>query len=459
MTSSDIRRSPYSREAEQCVLGAMMVKPELIDLLTDEIGEADFYFTENVAVFRAIMALKSEQEQIDCITVAEKLQTIPPHNEPALMYCGQLQKNVPGTSNAIAYARIIRQRSLDRALIQAAAQIHDIAHSDMDAQEKVAASQAEVMSVDATAATAEVVSAADVMRDHINELERRFELDGAMDGLSTGLKDLDASIQGLKPGQLVVVAGRAKMGKTTFAMGIARHNALRAGKSVMVVSLEMSKGQLMDRILSAEGEIPLTMMKNGKAVGDFGAQMNMAASKVINSRLYISDRPSLTISRVRSMARRHKMQHGLDLILIDHIGLLDGEDARASQLQKISEITRQSKILANELGVPVIILCQLNRALEQRPNKRPIPSDLRDSGTIEQDADMVLFVYRDEVYHPDSMDKGIGEIIIGLGRDIETGTIRTAYQGHYNRFVDLAPGYRPPQPAEKPKPSPRGMDL
>lgn len=458
MASDLITRNPYSQEAEQCVLGAMLIAPEMIDMLADELTESDFYFRQNALVFRAIMQLKAEQTPIDVITVADKAVILPPDSSPALPYVADLHRNTPGVSNAAVYARIIRERSLDRHLIRVSSSIHDIAHGDMPAVDKVSAAQSEVMSVNATSASAEVVSAADVLRTHVDELERRHQLKGAMDGLSTGIKDLDTALQGLKPGQLVVVAGRAKMGKTTFAMGIARHNAIRKGKSVLVASLEMSKGELMDRVLAAEGEINLTSIKNGSAVGDNPDQLYSTAAKVMGSGLHIIDRPSLTISRIRSMARRHKMEHGLDLLLIDHIGLLDGEDARMNQLQKISEITRQSKILANELGIPVIILCQLNRALEQRPNKRPIPSDLRDSGTIEQDADIVLFVYRDEVYYPDTQDKGIGEIIIGLGRDVETGTIRAAYQGQYNRFVDLAPGYSAPY-REHSAPPARGMNF
>ncbi len=244
-------------------------------------------------------------------------------------------------------------------------------------------------------------------------------------------------------------------------MGLARHVGIREQKKVLIVSLEMSKTQLMDRILSAEGTIPLNSLKDGTASTKFGGELSAASTIAMRSGMRISDRPGLTISRVRAMARRQKRMDGLDLLMIDHLGLLDGEDPRMNTLQKVSEITRQAKLMANELQVPVILLSQLNRALEQRPNKRPIASDLRDSGSIEQDADIVMFVYRDEVYDPKSEYRGVAEIILGIGRDIEAQTVMVGFEGQYNRFVNLDASWRPPEPKqEESKPSrSRGMQL
>ncbi|WP_405120719.1 replicative DNA helicase [Pseudomonas leptonychotis] len=431
-------RDPYSLEAEHGVLGAMLIKPELIDMLSADLAEADFYWEDNRETYRAILSLRAENKAVDYLTVAERMGA-------NMAYTAELHRNTPSAANADEYARIVKARSLDRALIAAAQTIHEIAHSDAGTEDKVSASQAEVLAIDGTAACQEIIHAGDVMRAHIQELERREELKGAMDGLSTGLADLDAKVNGLKPEQLIVIAGRAKMGKTTFAMGIARHNAIRAKKQVLVISLEMSNGQIMDRLIAAEGEVPLGALKDGSATTKYALEVTAAAGKIINSGMCLSERPGLTISRIRSMARRHKMVRGLDLLIIDHLGLVDAEDSSMNTLARVSEITRQSKLLARELKIPVILLSQLNRALEQRADRRPMPSDLRDSGTIEQDADLVFFVYRDEVYDPNTAHKGIAEIIVGIARDVEQCTVFTAYQGQYNRFVNLAPGHHIPE--------------
>jgi replicative DNA helicase len=431
-------RDPYSHEAECGVLGAMLIKPELIDMLSADLAEADFYWQNNRDTYRAILSLRAEGKAVDFLTVAERMGV-------NIADTAELQRNTPSAANAQEYARIVKARSLDRSLINAAQTIHEIAHSDSATADKVSAAQAEVLAIDGTAASQEIIHAGDVMRAHIEELERREELKGAMDGLSTGLADLDAKINGLKPEQLIVVAGRAKMGKTTFAMGIARHNAIRAKKQVLVVSLEMSNAQIMDRLIAAEGGVPLGALKDGSATTQYNLEVTAAAGKIMNSGLCLSERPGLTISRIRSMARRHKMMRGLDLLIIDHLGLIDAEDSSMNTLARVSEITRQSKLLARELKIPVILLSQLNRALEQRADRRPMPSDLRDSGTIEQDADLVFFVYRDEVYDPNSAHKGIAEIIVGIARDVEQCTVFTSYQGQYNRFMDLAQGQHIPE--------------
>lgn len=439
-------RDPYSLEAEHGFIGSLMMRPELVDTLSADVKVSDFHWPQNGQVYQAILSLANDNKAIDYLTVAEAIGTMDDGSNP-LVYVGEIHKNTPSAANASAYAQIIRERAIDRALMEAAQRIHETAFSTQPTQDKIATAQAEILALDAESATPEIVDAADVMRVHIEELQRRYDLGGKLDGLETGIEALDNAVQGMKPGQLIVVAGRAKMGKTTFAMGIARHNAIRKKKNVLVISLEMSNGQLMDRILSAEGGIPLSSIKNGTCCGTHATELTAAAGKVINSSLKLSERPGLSISRVRAMARRHKHMKGLDLLVIDHLGLLDAEDPRMNTLQKVSEITRQSKLMANELGVPVILLSQLNRALEQRADKRPIPSDLRDSGTIEQDADMVLFVYRDEVYNPNSQHKGFAEIIIGLGRDIEAQTVFTKYQGQYNRFTGLN-GEQVPQISE-----------
>ena len=283
--------------------------------------------------------------------------------------------------------------------------------------------------------------AEDMLDDYIEVLQARADRGEGIDGLSTGIPDLDAKLQGLKSEQLIIIAGRPAMGKTTLAMNIASHVAIREAKSVMAFSLEMNSTGLLDRFMASEGRIPLQLIKNGTAPQTHGAELMSAAGKLKHSKLSISDRASMTINRIRSAARRHKRRHGLDLIVIDYLQLMDADSRTFSREQEISYMTRSAKLMARELGIPVILLSQLSRECEKRPNKRPLCSDLRESGAIEQDADIILFVYRDEVYHEHSDAKGIAEIIIGKGRDIETGTVRTAFLGQYSRFEQLAAGW------------------
>jgi replicative DNA helicase len=452
-------RDPFSLEAEQSVLGAMMISPELIDLLSADVTEKDFYWSDNAEIFSAIMALNAQNLPIDFLTVAEQIGTMS-DGSPALVYAAQLQQGTPSTANAEQYARIVRERALDRALIAAAREIHAIAHSTADTADKIAQAQGEILAIDGESATSETVTVFDVLTAHVDLLEQRMNQGGAISGICTGLKDFDEHTGGLQPEQLVIIAGRPKMGKTTFAMDIVRDAAIRQKKEVLVISLEMSNRQLMDRLIAAEGSIPLDAMKDGSVLFDHTTGLMAASAKIKGARITLSDRPGLTMRRIRSMARRHKRRHGLDMLMIDHLGLLDADDPKMNQVAKVTEISRQAKLLAKELKIPVILLSQLNRALEQRPNKRPVPSDLRDSGSIEQDADMVVFVYRDEVYNENTERKGIAEIIIGIARECEAKTIYAQFQGKYARFMPFDSGYElPEEKKQDSKPSRRGMEF
>lgn len=451
-------RDPYSLEAEQGVLGAMLIDPSLIDVLSEDLKAEDFHWPDHADIFRAVTDLHARQQGVDFLTVAELIGALE-NGDNALGYVAEIQHGTPSVANAKSYANIVRERSLDRRLLQVSATIHEIAHSTAETADKVAQAQSEVLAIEGASNTADVVSAWDVLIEHLPVLERREEMKGELDGLATGLPDLDNYLQGLKSEQLIIIAGRPAMGKTTLAMNIAAHAAIREKKKVLVFSLEMANGQLMDRFLAAEGRIPLQEIKSGRGfAGENGIKMNAAAGKIRDSGLDMSDRPGLTMSRIRSIARRKKLRTGLDLILIDYLQLLDEEGGSGNRTEAVSAMSRGAKLMARELGVPVIMLSQLNRSLEQRPNKRPMCSDLRESGAIEQDADIILFVYRDEVYHPDTEYKGIAEIIIGKGRDIETGTVKTVFNGQYSRFDPLAPGWIEPEPQQT-KTRKRGMDF
>ncbi|HBO4909347.1 TPA: AAA family ATPase, partial [Pseudomonas aeruginosa] len=294
--------------------------------------------------------------------------------------------------------------------------------------------------------------ASDVLATQVEVWQQRhdrYRSGQTLMGISSGLTDLDAKIGGFLPGQLIVVAGRPAMGKTTFAMSCSIHAALKERKSVLALSLEMSNGQLIDRAVASVGKIPLNMIRNGTACEEYGAELGAASRTISMSSLYLADKPALnTIGRVRAMARRHKMRYGLDMLMVDYLQLMDGEGE--NRVNVISSISRGFKLLANELGVPVILLSQLSRKCEERPNKRPIQSDLRESGAIEQDADIILFVYRDEVYNEHTEFKGVAEIIVAKGRDVETGTVRAAFLGQYNRFENLSAEWRPAE-ADRPQ--------
>lgn len=441
-------RDPYSIESEQSVLGAMMLRPELIDVLSADLSAEDFYLADHSEIFRAIMALHSDSKPVDALTVGSRIGDFI-EGGSALAYAAEIVRNTPSVANARAYAETVRERSLDRALISLGARINEIAFGDQPTADKIAYAQSEALALEGESATTEVIKAEDILDDYIEVLQARADRGEGIDGLSTGIDDLDAKLQGLKPEQLLIIAGRPAMGKTTLAMNIVSDAAIRQNKSVMVFSLEMSKTQLMDRFMASEGRVPLQMIKNGTAPHDYGANLMSAAGKLKSSNLFISDRSGMTINRIRSAARRHKRRYGLDLIAIDYLQLLDSDLSGAIREQEISYMTRSAKNMARELQVPVVLLSQLSRKCEERPNKRPINSDLRESGAIEQDADIILFVYRDEVYNENTEAKGIAEIIIGKGRDIETGTVRTAFLGQYSRFEQLAGGWVEQPKAEK----------
>lgn len=444
-------RDPYSVEAEHGLLGSMMSRPELIDTLSDDLTAEAFYFAENADVFRGIMAVRAAGKAVDFLTVAEQVGTLPT-GDRALAYCAEIVKNTPSVANAKTYAAIVRERAIERSLFDLGSHALEIAHSEQDVQTKIATLQAAAMALDCGAGDGDISKVGDVLADQLEVWQERHDRHArgeTLIGLSTGLKDLDEKLGGLQPDHLYIVAGRPAMGKTTLSMGFAVDAAVRQSKSSLVISLEMNKGQLLDRAVASEGRIPLALVKNGTACQSHGAELAAAAGLLRSAPLYIADRAGSTIGRIRSLARRHKMRYGLDLLMIDYLQLVEGDGG--NRTEEVSSISRGCKLLAKELGIPVVLLSQLSRKCEERPNKRPVPSDLRESGAIEQDADVILFVYRDEVYHENTEAKGIAEIIIGKGRDIEMGTVRAAFLGQYNRFENLVAGWAPAPKAQPEK--------
>ena len=433
-------RDPYSLEAEHGVLGAMFLRPELIDLLSADLSVEDFYYEDNAAIYRGILDLHGAGQPVDIVTIGARVGDLP-CGSPAFAYAADIARNTPSVANAASYAGTVRERSLDRSLIALSVRINDIAYGDQTTVDKVAAVQAEAQAVDSQSATSEVIKAEDILDDYIEVLQARADRGDEIDGLSTGIRDLDEKLQGLKPGQLIIIAGRPAMGKTTLAMNIASNAAIREGKSVMAFSLEMDNTGLMDRFMASEGRIPLHLIKNGKAPHSHGAELMSAAGKLKHSSLYLSDRASMSMNRMRAAARRHKRRYGLDLMVIDYLQLIESDSRTFSREQEVSHMTRTAKLMARELGIPVILLSQLSRECEKRPNKRPMCSDLRESGAIEQDADMVILLYRPAAYMDTQeyeMGDNTSQIIIAKHRHGSTGVVKLLWQGEYTRFRSIA---------------------
>lgn len=428
-----------SLEAEHGVIGAMLRQPHLIDVLSDGLSPDAFAWDDNADLYRLILELHADGHPIDVITLSDRRAELPSGTR-VMAYAGEIQSNTPSVANAKHYAQIIRERAVCRLMSAAAERINEVAHEQADIEDKISQAQSIILGLDASGSDGECQMVGDILTGHIEILQKRldrFEQGITMDGLGSGIPDLDVYTQGMKSGQMIVVAGRPAMGKTTLAMNIAADVAINQLKPVLVISLEMSKTQLMDRLLAAVGGIPLPALKTGVCSSDNSAELAAAALRLRDAPIAVSDVPVMTMPRIRSIARRqsHRMG-GLGLVVIDYLGLVEGEGK--GRTEDVTAMSRQIKLLARELDCPVIILSQLNRGCEGRPDKRPVLSDLRESGAIEQDADIVMFVYRDEVYHPNTQDKGIGEILIRKNRDGEIGMVPTAFQGNRSRFVPLA---------------------
>jgi len=443
-----LRVPPHSIEAEQSVLGGLLLDNAAFDKIADIISEGDFYRDEHRRIFRHISKLLERAKPADAVTVAESLDLAGEGGETGgLAYLGELAVNTPSASNIRRYAEIVRERAILRQLVTAGDEIAGSAFNPLGRDPKQLLDEAEAK----VFAIAESGFRHQTGFQHINPLltqvvERIQELhdrDNPSDitGVPTGYHDLDARTSGLQPGDLLIVAGRPSMGKTSFALNMGEHVAIEVGLPVAVFSMEMGGAQLAMRMLSSVGRLDAHRVRTGRLNDDEWSRLSFALGKMHEAPLYIDETPALNPIDLRARARRLHRQCGkLGLIIIDYLQLMSsasqgGGENRATE---ISEISRSLKGLAKELSVPVIALSQLNRSLEQRPNKRPVMSDLRESGAIEQDADVIMFIYRDEVYNPDTPDKGSAEIIIGKQRNGPIGTVRLTFMGEYTRFENFA---------------------
>lgn len=439
--TAKLKMPPHSLDAEQAVLGGLMLDNKAWDQIADKINENHFYRRDHQLIFRSMSKLVEENKPLDVITVSETLQKMELHDDMGgLAYLGELAKNTPSAANIAAYADIVYERAVLRELIHVGTQITESAFEPqgrasieiLDEAEKKVFDIAErgVRGTGPEGIRSLVVKA-------IDNIEKRFHDNTAITGIASGFADLDRLTTGMQPGDLVIIAGRPSMGKTVLGMNVAEHAAIRSQKAVLVFSMEMPGEALALRMLSSIGRIDQTKLRTGKLMEEDWTKLTSAVSFLSSAKLYIDETPALTPMELRARARRIAREGPLGLIVVDYLQLMRGSSQVENRTAEISEISRSLKALAKELRVPVIALSQLNRSLEQRPNKRPVMSDLRESGAIEQDADLIVFIYRDEVYHEDSPDKGTAEIIIGKQRNGPIGTVRLTFLGQYARFENF----------------------
>lgn len=442
-----LKLPPHSLEAEQAVLGGLMLDEQAWDRVSDRVTESDFYRRDHRLIYHALNLLAQEGSPRDALTVSETLNRLGElESAGGIAYLGELVRNTPSATNIGAYGDIVRERSVLRQLIRISNEVSDTAFQPQGATAKAILDEAERKIFAIAEQQQRGGSGPQLLRPLLSKalerIDRLYQSGEAITGLSTGFTDLDERTSGLQKSDLVIVAARPSMGKTTFAMNLVENVMMKSGLPVLVFSMEMPAEQLVMRMLSSLGRIDQGKVRSGKLEEDDWPRLTSTMTLLAEQKLLIDDSASLSPNDVRTRARRvSREQGGLGMIMVDYLQLMRVPGLETNRVAEISEISRSLKALAKEMQCPVVALSQLNRSLEQRPNKRPIMSDLRESGAIEQDADVIMFIYRDEVYNPESADKGTAEIIIGKQRNGPIGSLRLAFLGKYTRFEDLAAGY------------------
>lgn len=447
MELNQLKVPPHSIEAEQAVLGGLMLDNKAWDNIVDRVSEVDFYRSDHKLIFHAIDKLSKQNHPFDVITLAESLKNMGElENAGGEVYLFELAKNTPTAANILAYCDIVRERSILRQLLGISGEIANSVHNPEgrgseeilnDAEGKIfkIAEQKNRGNGNGPVDISTLLAAA---TDRIDTL---YHSDQEITGLPTGFNDLDNLTSGLQDGDLIIVAGRPSMGKTSFAMNIAEHATIKSGKSVLVFSMEMPGESLAMRLMSSLGHIDQHKVRTGKLEDEDWPRLTSAVSMLSEAALFVEDTPAMSPAELRAMARRAARAHGpIGLIIIDYMQLMQIPRHKENRTAEMTEISRSLKALAKELKTPVMALSQLNRSLEQRGDKRPVMSDLRDSGSIEQDADVILFIYRDEVYNEDSENKGIAEVIIAKQRNGPIGKVNLTFLGRYTRFENFTPG-------------------
>lgn len=435
MTDMNLKVPPHSIEAEQSVLGGVMQHAPALDDVADIVAEADFYRSTHREIWRAITALDDKRTGIDAVTVCEHLDSLGSlENVGGLAYVGSLVSNTPSISNIKTYARIVADKSRERRMLQALAEATDEVWAQGDTDEKLDKAARHISDATETRSGAGPKRAEELLPAWIDALDERHSAGGRIVGLRTGFVDFDHKLAGLQKSDLIIVAGRPSMGKSTFAFNIASNVAMDAGVPTAIFSMEMPSEQILNKLHSDRRKVNHDAIRTGKLEQHEWERLTKAMGEIKDAPIYIDDTPSLTPHELKARARRLHKREGIGLVVVDYLQLMRVPGYQQNRRGEIEEVSRSLKALAKELHIPVIALSQLSRNLENRPNKRPVMSDLRESGAIEQDADVIAFIYRDEVYNEDSAEKGIAEINIAKQRNGPTGKIRLVTQLHFSRF-------------------------
>jgi replicative DNA helicase len=435
------RMPPHDVPAEQCVLGGMLLSKDAISDVIEVIRPSDHYRPAHQIVHEAILDLYARGEPADAITVANELtrrgelQRI-----GGAPYLHTLIASVPTAANAGYYARIVRERAILRRLVEAGTRIVQMGYTgDADADDLVDRAQAEVYAVTDRRIAEDYHSLAEIMPGALDEIESISSHSGGMTGVPTGFADLDALTNGLHGGQMVVVAARPAVGKSALALDFARSATIKHNLPTVLFSLEMGRNEITMRLLAAEAKVPMNLMRTGQLSDDDWGRLAKRMGEVVEAPLFIDDSPNMSLMEIRAKCRRLKQRHDLRMVIIDYLQLMSSPKRVENRQQEVSEMSRSLKLLAKELEVPVVALSQLNRGPEQRQDKKPMLSDLRESGSIEQDADVVILLHREDAYERESPRAGEADLIVAKHRNGPTATVTVAFQGHYSRFVDMAP--------------------
>jgi replicative DNA helicase len=437
------RVAPHNLQAEESLLGAMLLSKDAIAVASEVLDAENFYKPAHGHIFEAITSLSAAGEPADPVTVAEELRRaglLDAVGGPAALVT--LQAATPAISNASRYARIVEEHALLRRLIGVAGEIAEMSYDlPDDVTKTVDQAESLVFEVAQRRVTDTMAPIHDLLNDNLDRLESLYDKGDAITGTPTGFADLDELLSGLQPNALYVIGARPSMGKTALALGVASHAAIDAQRPVLVFSLEMGQLELTQRMLCSEARVDSKRVRNGNLSEADWQKIAHATGRLAEAPVWIDDNPNLTIMEIRSKARRLKSRLGdLGLVVVDYLQLMTGRSSAENRQVEVSEISRGLKILARELGCPVLALSQLSRQLEMRADKRPMLADLRESGSIEQDADVVMFIYRDDVYNPDSPDRGTAEILVSKHRNGPTGMVRLAFLDHYTKFANMARG-------------------
>ena len=433
------RNMPNSKEAEQSVIGSMIMDREAVIMASEILVREDFYYPDCGVLFESMLELYNEDQPIDVVTLQNRLREKDvPEQLKDIGFVGEMVTAVPTSANIKHYANIVKEKSMLRRLIKVNEEIASQCYLGRDSLEDIMAdTEKKIFDLLQNRNSSDFVPIKQIVINALEKIEQASKTIGNVTGIATGFVDLDYRTSGLQPSDLVLVAARPSMGKTAFVLNIAQYVAFHSSLSTAIFSLEMSKEQLVNRLFSLESRVDAQLLRSGSLTDSDWEKLIEGAGTIGRSNLIIDDTPGISISELRSKCRKYKLEHDLKLIIIDYLQLMSGSGRSDSRQQEISDISRSLKGLARELNVPVVALSQLSRQVEQRPDHRPMLSDLRESGAIEQDADVVMFIYRDDYYNKDTPDKNIAEIIIAKQRNGPIGTINLVWLPQYTKFANM----------------------